>query len=116
MWDGFNKRKFPRISVRCDIQIDASAASDPITAQTENLGIGGACVVLDRAFDKFETCKVRLFLGSKKEPIECEGRVVWIVPTREVKAKKTQYDTGIEFVGLKEDESKKISQYLQQKP
>jgi len=112
MWDGFNKRKFPRIKVRCQLLIESPNGSSPITTQTQNLGVGGACVVLDQPLDRFEKCRVRLFLGPKKEKVECEGKVVWAVPTSDLKSRKAKYDTGIEFEGLTEDKSYAIQVYL----
>ena len=69
MWDGFNKRKFPRLSVRCDVFLNLKGPSSAISTVTENLGVGGVCVVLDDAFERFEPCKVRLTLEDQKKPI-----------------------------------------------
>ena len=62
---------------------------------------------LPPSFDKF------LKLDLEKESLDFEVRVVWIVPTRELKAPKKRYDTGMEFVDLKADQGEIIKRYIQ---
>jgi Tfp pilus assembly protein PilZ len=101
MWDGFNKRKFPRLALRCEIRIHASQEPQPLVAMTENLGVGGVCVILNKPLERFEKCRIRIELGSgKTEVLECGGRVVWTVPTRVLKDARKHFDTGIEFTDL----------------
>lgn len=101
MWDGFNKRKFPRLSLRCELVLRSPYASGQvISAQTENLGAGGVCVILNQALDRFAPLMLRVELDANLPWIECEGRVMWSVPAGSVASKKKNFDTGIEFVGL----------------
>ena len=113
MWDGFDKRKFPRLSLTCEITIHSEEEPKPISATTENLGIGGVCVFLDHALERFSTCRIKLDLGSKNPRIECAGKVVWTVPTRQVKQTKRRFDTGIEFVDLDVKEQEFIRGYIE---
>ena len=112
MWDGFNKRKFPRLSLRCEITIHSEIVSAPVIAATENVGVGGVCVMLDTALERFSKCRVRLDLGHKIPDLECEGKIVWIVPTKEPKA-KTRFDVGIEFEGLEPVQIEQLRHFLQ---
>ena len=112
MWDGFNKRKFPRLSLRCEITLYPETPSGPFVTATENVGAGGVCVMLDTALERFSRCRVRLDLGQKTPDLECEGKVVWIVPTKEPKS-KTRFDVGIEFEGLEPVQAEQLKHFLQ---
>ena len=112
MWDGFDQRKFPRLNLRCEIDILSDPQSSPIHTTTENIGIGGVCVILDKSLDRFSKCRIRLDLNKKNE-LDCDGKVVWIVPTRDSKSSKRRYDTGIEFAGLEPEQMNKLRQYIE---
>ena len=120
MWDGFDKRKFPRINVRCDILMEFQGRPSSISTLTENLGSGGVCVVLDEPLERFESCRVRLVLEDHQAPIECPGRVVWVIQTKALKSRHKTYDTGVEFVeldpGARLRVEKVVEQYLKQNP
>lgn len=112
MWDGFNQRKFPRIHLNCNIGIVPADGARTITAKTENVGIGGVCVVLDEALERFQSCKLKLNLDGKQKKIECAAQVAWVVPTKKAKARKTHYDTGLEFVDIDDNTKKMIETFL----
>lgn len=112
MWDGFNKRKFPRLALRCEVTILSDLSGKPLVTLTENVGIGGVCIILDHQLERFSKTRLRLDL-EEGTSIECDGRVVWAVPTQGTKPNSKQYDTGIEFTGLDEETSAKIRQYLE---
>ena len=97
MWDGFDKRRFPRINLACEIAIESPHAGGTIPAITENIGCGGVCVLLEKPLERFERCSLKLKLSENMPRIETAAKVVWIVPTRDLKSKKLLYDTGIEF-------------------
>jgi hypothetical protein len=111
MWDGFNKRKFPRVNLECEITIQSTDQAPPLRAITQNVGAGGVAVLLDKSLERFSSCRVRLQLSPKKT-VEGEGKVVWIVPTKEPKSSRKRYDTGIEFMGFSEDDQALIIQFL----
>ena len=101
MWDGFNKRKFPRLNLRCELTLRSPYASGQvIRTQTENVGAGGICVILNQPLDRFTPMLIRLELDASLPWIECEGRVMWSVPVGETASKKKAFDTGVEFLGL----------------
>ena len=116
MWDGFDKRKFPRLALQCEILIHSQTQPRPISTMTENVGIGGLCVILDRELDRFEKCRVRLELKSPYRPIGCLGQIVWTVPTRQVKSRKFRFDTGIEFLDLEPDLQASIRSFIETRP
>ena len=113
MWDGFNKRKFPRINLQCEITIRLDAQPAPFSAITENLGIGGVCVLLDQPMERFSNCRVRLGLGETMPPINCLGRVVWSVPTKELGSPKSRFDTGIEFTDMDPSQKDAVRKFIE---
>jgi hypothetical protein len=112
MWDGFNKRKFPRLALRCEVTILSDLTGKPLVTLTENVGIGGVCIILDHQLERFSKCRLRLEL-EEGTSIECDGRVVWAVPTQGARPNSKQYDTGIEFTGLDAETSGRIRQHLE---
>ena len=113
MWDGFNQRKFPRVNLQCEILIQALELAEPIPAVTENVGAGGVCVILDKSLERFSKCRIRLHLNPTEPVIDCEGKVVWAVPTREIKSTRKRFDTGIEFVELESAGGQKIREFIE---
>lgn len=91
----------------------SQGGSQILQAQTENLGAGGLCLILDRALERFSTISLRLELDKNLPWIECQGKVIWIVPSRGIGAKKETYDTGIEFLGLEPAEEDLIRSYVE---
>ena len=114
MWDGFNQRKFPRVNLRCEILIKPEETTEPISAMTQNLGAGGVCVILDRALERFSKCRIRLHLAEKAaQVIDCAGKIVWAVPTQEIKSAKKRFDTGIQFLDMDPSHGEKIRDFLE---
>lgn len=115
MWDGFDKRKFPRMNLHCEIEIRSpEEKSEPIKTVTENVGAGGVAVYVNRSLERFSTCNVRLdFDKQKKDGVQCAGKVVWIVPTRDEHNRRTRYDVGIEFVGMKSEDLERLRAHVE---
>lgn len=113
MWDGFDKRKFPRVNLHCEISILPPSEKEPLVTKTENLGTGGVCVILNESLDRFTPCQIRLELQKGISMIECAGKVMWIVPTQEFKQKDKRFDIGIEFVNISSADRDRIRAFLQ---
>lgn len=112
MWAGINKRKFPRANYKCTIFIKRPLLSRHIKTFTENIGIGGICVIVKYKLNNFDEVNLKLALDDGLPPIECSGKVVWKVK-RELPTKKVLYDTGIEFVGLKPENRQRIEKAIE---
>lgn len=115
MWDGFNKRKFPRLNLRCEISIHPDEKNAGISTITENVGVGGVCVILDQPLERFGGCRVRLELDDQTPEINCAGKVVWAVPTQDSASSPRRFDIGIEFVGLGTSERELLRKFLQER-
>lgn len=113
MWDGFNKRKFPRLNLRCEVILRDKPHGRIIQTKTENVGAGGVCVLLEDPLERFGLVRVRLELDPNLPWIECLGKVVWVVPSRLAGAKKECFDTGLEFVNLDPGHQELIRAYVE---
>lgn len=110
MWDGFNKRKFPRLALRCEVTVlTDDLPQKSVLTLTENLGIGGVCVILDKALDRFSSCSLKLELDENQPPIDCKGKIMWVVPTQGGK----RFDTGIEFSGLDPETQARVQKFVE---
>ena len=113
MWDGFNKRKFPRLNLKCEIYVHSSPAAPAVKTVTENLGVGGVCFILDQPLERFSRCKIRLELDPKIPLIEGLGKVVWTIPVGDASSSKKRFDTGVEFQDLKAGDRELISTFIE---
>jgi c-di-GMP-binding flagellar brake protein YcgR len=114
VWDGFNKRKFPRLHLTCEVVVRPQGKELAIKTTTENVGMGGICVMLEQPLERFDRCKVVLELKDGEPPVQCSGRSVWIVPHRDIKTSRTLYDTGIEFLDIDDFSRQRLQAFLVQ--
>ena len=111
MWEGMNQRRFPRVQSRCIVRVRQHGATSAISAVTENIGVGGVCVLLDQGIDIFSPVELELAVEDGKPPIRSQGTVVWVVRQRELK-KKQAFDTGIEFTNLAPEDKVRLEAVL----
>ena len=110
MWNGINRRKFPRANYKCLIAIKKRLTSKVISTQTENIGAGGICVIIKEDLGLFQGVDLELFIDDNKTPVKCGGTVVWVVKKSEPKQKGTYlYDTGVEFIDIRPEDRDKIT-------
>jgi len=107
MWSGINRRKFPRAEYPCKITLKTKYQPDTITSQTENIGIGGICVILPKDLGIFAPVEIQLDLLDGQPIVGCDGTIVWIVKSK--KDRNANYDTGLEFTNLKSDDEGRIA-------
>ena len=113
MWDGINRRKFPRANYKCLIGIKKRLTAKTISTHTENIGAGGICVLIKEDLGLFQGVDVELFLDETRPPIKCGGTVVWVVKKSSSKKGGTLYDTGIEFIDIRPEDREKISEIVE---
>ncbi|MBN1526674.1 MAG: PilZ domain-containing protein [Candidatus Omnitrophica bacterium] len=110
MWNGINKRKFPRANYKCLITIRKRLNSKTLSTHTENIGAGGICVVVSEDLGLFQGVDLELYIDDGKPQIKCGGTVVWVVKRTDPKRKSVyQYDTGIEFIDMRPEDRERIS-------
>ena len=109
-WDGLNRRKFPRAICPCLVTVRKQEGEDEAAlTHTENIGVGGVCVIFKKAVKIFSPVSIELDLLDLREPVRCKGKIVWSVKRRsEANKKPLCYDTGVEFVDMSEEDRKRI--------
>ncbi len=107
VWQGIDNRRFPRIEYPCMVIVLRSDIKNTFSTHTENLGVGGMCIVIPKELPRFCLVDVLLYLQSEPTPIECSGRAVWVVK------KEKKFDIGIEFIDLRETDRLKIERIVQ---
>lgn len=133
MWNGVDRRKFPRAEYPCLITI-RKYTPPPISilSHTENISEGGVRVILDSRVDIATEVDLEIDLKDALPNINSRGTIRWvkeisskdasvagvkkfkgtvswveeIPPAR--KGLPTRYDTGIQFMGLKTDDRDRI--------
>ena len=114
-WSGMDKRKFPRANYPCLIIIRHNHGSpEAMLTHTENVGIGGVCVILKKGIKLFTTVELELDLLDTNTHIKGNGRVVWSVQRKNVEERKPSfYDTGIEFAEIGVKDQQRIDSIVQ---
>lgn len=113
-WDGMNRRKFPRVIYPCLVVVRTDHdQQDALLAHTENVGIGGLCVILRRELKLFSPVDIQLDLLDMGEHIKCKGKVVWVIRRKATESTKPMfYDVGIEFVDMPDSDHQRIENVL----
>jgi len=115
-WDGLERRKFPRANYPCLIIVRNASKGDPeaMLTHTENIGLGGLCLILKRSLRLFSNVEIEVDLLDADNNIKCEGKVVWSVQRKtSIRKKPSFYDTGIEFSDLNKTDNKRVEEVVQ---
>lgn len=114
MWNGINRRKFPRANYECQITIKKRLNAKSISTQTENIGAGGICVIIGDDLGLFQGVDVEININDGKPTIKSGGTVVWVVKKADPKSKgQTAYDTGIEFIDIRPEDRDRIAEVVE---
>lgn len=114
MWDGINRRKFPRANYKCLISIKKRLTAKTLSTQTENIGAGGICVLLKEDLGLFQGVDIELYIDQSRPPIKSGGTVVWVVKKSSAKSSAALYDTGIEFIDIRPEDRERVSEIVEQ--
>ena len=105
-----DKRKFPRVLFPCRLRLISQG--HPLISHTENISEGGIRVILDENLKYYPLVGIELSI-AKNKVISCEGRVVWVKEElNPIEEKAVMFDTGIEFVDIKEPDRKYIKKLV----
>jgi Tfp pilus assembly protein PilZ len=91
--------------------IKGKSGGQRIKTYTENIGIGGICVILTKSIPIFDEVGLTLSLEDSATPIKCRGKVVWRVK-RELPTDQKAYDIGIEFIDLLAEDKSRIEHVI----
>ena len=114
-WEGLNRRKFPRASFPCLIKILHEGSPEEIMlTHTENISIGGACVILKKAVELFAPVTVEVDLMDGGDTVTCRAKVVWSVRRKAIEEHKPSwYDLGLEFIDIREQDRARLGQVVE---
>jgi len=107
VWQGIDQRRFPRAKFKCVVTLREAGGSSMVSVNTENIGLGGVCVLLDRGLDIFSTVELDLTLDDGKGPLHVKGTIVWVVQRKEFR-KTPNFDTGVEFSDLSAEDRARV--------
>lgn len=113
-WEGLDRRKFPRVSYPCLVTIrDENDKQNTLLTHTDNIGIGGVCVIVKQNIKIFTPVDIELDLMDMGNHIKCKGKVVWNVRRKADDSQKPLfYDLGIEFNQLTDEQLKQVEDVL----
>ncbi len=102
VWDGLNRRRFPRVVFPCLIKVSSKGGEkETILTHTQNIGVGGVGVIVKKEFKLFADVELEIDLLDEFDHIKTNGKIVWAVRRKAAEEIKPMfYDAGIEFVSL----------------
>lgn len=115
MWQGIDQRRFPRANYKCVVALRQEGKPSAVSTVTENIGLGGICVLLEKSFDIFCGVELELSLDDGKPPLCVPGTVVWVVRRRDVR-KGPSFDTGVEFAELTPEDKARLEAVIDKAP
>ncbi|MFC1699204.1 PilZ domain-containing protein [Candidatus Omnitrophota bacterium] len=141
MWDGLERRKFPRVQYPCLVTVfKRMKPALSILTHTENLSLGGVRVVVSEQIDVAAEVDIEIdlqdmlpnvlskgtvawvreltpgdpALAAKKRNIQrLKGKVAWVKKIPSTRAgEPAHFDIGIQFVGLKADDRHRVERIV----
>jgi len=107
---GQERRRAPRVEFQGRVEIDLpdprgarqAGVLNPrgrLEASSVNLSERGVCVRLQEILEIRSCVRLRLFAPPHKRPLECAGRVAWVIQRLDLRdAPPYLYDVGVEFL------------------
>ena len=107
-WDFVERRNFVRVKIPCTITL-FQPRDLTLSCQTENISAGGIRVLLNKRLPISSTINLAIYVSSK-EPIVCQGKVVWSFARKTKEDPDTLFfDTGIEFSAIEDKDVEAIN-------
>ena len=114
MWDGIDRRRFPRAQYPCRLTIWARGVPESMIVRTDNLGVGGIAMTIAQELGRFTSVDLDVDLEDQQPHLHCQGRVIWVVKKVDpLKSDGTRYDTGIEFVSLSDSDRERLQRCVE---
>jgi len=108
------RRRFPRLNLSVDIEYSVIGKKQSSRSEgvTKNISPGGICVIVYEKIDIGDTLSLVINLPGGERPIQTEGRVVWLGDFILSDEKRSSWDAGVEFTGISEEDSQRLSKYV----
>ena len=108
VWDGRNRRKFPRVLFPCLIKICGN--EDAMLTHTENVSTGGVRVILKSSVAMGTAIEVEIDLMDTQEHFCSKGTVVWSEQRKSTETVKPNFfDIGVEFSGVNQVDQRRLA-------
>jgi len=93
------RRKAPRVDWRGRVELNLPNLQTPLAGNSLNMSEEGMCLRLQEALEVRSRVRLRLFTESSKKPVECTGRVAWVMQRLDLRnAPPFLYDVGVQFI------------------
>ncbi|HBQ37482.1 MAG TPA: hypothetical protein DD714_00470 [Candidatus Omnitrophica bacterium] len=98
------RRKLRRVDFQGRVEIDpveprAQTQAPSLPTSSVNLSEGGMCVRVSHELVVRSRVVLRVFANPRKRPVECDGRVAWVVQRLDLRTTPPYlYDVGVEFL------------------
>jgi len=114
-WSGIDTRRGVRVAFECIVIVNKKETSLVFRTQTENISVGGACVILEGGLLKNTPVEIELFLPDGPIPITCAGRIAWSVKRNEnTRRKPLHFDTGLEFIDITQEDKSRLKRIIEE--
>lgn len=112
---GVEKRKFPRIRASVVEYCPIGNVESKQLSFTEDLGAGGMRIFCSQDFKIDTLLLLKIYLPLEKEPIEAKARVIWSRQSHflDKNTEEKNYDVGVEFIEIDEEDRQSIFEYTQ---
>lgn len=112
-WGGINTRKAVRVSFECTVIVKKAQSNLVFHSSTENISTGGVSVILEKELLRNTPVELELSLPDGLPVVGCSGKITWSAKRSEyVKRKASQFDTGIEFVEISDQDKSRIKHII----
>ncbi len=115
MWDGVDRRDFPRAEYPCLITIRKTAfPNQAILTHTKNISVGGVRVLIRENIKVGTEVDLELDLKDTLPTILSKGTISWVeeIPSGQ-RHRQPYYDTGIRFFGLKREYKMRVEKIVE---
>ena len=111
-YSGAERRKYARLRASIVEYCPIERSTVREMTFTENLGGGGICFLASERLQEGTLLSLKIYLSNMSQPISAKGKVAWIQNSSFLDSRKSQnYDLGVEFIEIDEEDRKKILDY-----
>lgn len=102
-------RRYVRATLECTVKANKKGDDIIFHTYTENISLGGVCVILEAALLKHTSVGLSVTLPDDLPPVECDGKVIWSTKRdSRTKDKPFDFNTGIEFIEISDGDRSRI--------
>ena len=114
MWDGVNRRRFTRAEYPCLITLRKNTVpAQALLTHTEDISVLGVRVIIKQKIEIATEVALEIDLKDTLPTVFSKGKIKWVeeLASKE-KEKPLRYNTGIEFITLKDEDKERIQDII----